>query len=351
MAKKILAVQHHLDDYECMWNGIEDLYIRDTGEALPPSFFFSLSSFGSFCYRKTPKSALKRMVSLGDGRTKQMYRFLAPIAGFTYKHYEYQTFEQALTKAKAEIDAGYPIVLGALDMYYLPYFPKLYHGDHIPFHYVLMIGYDEAAQCIDLLDCARQEAQTLPLDALRQAWDCGYPGLSKPNTVCTIRMNATKNKCQIAKEALATRGEMFLHPPVNFVGKKGFEKFIHELPQLKSELTKEEYDKLLENMVTFFGTVPTVPNALRGIDAPDEVAFCGGFDKMSRILDDMGQEYNNKAWLTAAAHFQEGAAFISEITNIIVAYLTGKRDGTHELPGLFTNVMDIMEDQFVLLGK
>jgi len=333
-----------------MWNGIEDLYIRDTGEKLPPNFFFSLSSFGSFCYMKTPKSDLKRMVSLGDGRTKQMYGFLAPIVEFEYKHCAYKTFEQAIKKAKAEIDAGYPPVLGALDMYYLPYYPKLYHGEHIPFHYVLMVGYDDA-RCVYLLDCGRKEMQTLSYDELRRAWNCSYPGLSGPNTVCMVRMNAGKNKRQIAREALAKKGEIFLNPPVSFVGRKGFDKFIRELPELKCELAKEDYDKILANMVTFFGTIPTVPNALRGIKEPDEVSFCGGFDKMSRVLDEMGREYENEEWLAASGRFEEGAAIISEIAEIIVAYLTHENDGTDELPGLFTEVMDIMTNAFVLLKR
>jgi len=351
MPEKIITLKHHLDDYECMWNGIEDLYIQRTGQALPPSFFFVLSGFGSFCYMKTQKAELKRMIALGDGRTKQMYEFLAPIAEFEYKHYEYKTFEQAIKKAKAEIDAGYPPVLGALDMYYLTYYPKLYHGDHIPFHYVLMVGYDDDAQCIYLLDCGREEMQTLPYDELRHAWNCSYSGLSKPNTVCTVRMNATKNKYQIAKEALAKKSDMFLKPPVGFVGKKGFQKFINELPKLKSELTKEDYDKLLANMVTFFGTVPTVPNALRGIKEPDEVNFSGGFDKMSRVLNDVGREYENEAWLAASSRFEEGAVIIAEITKVIVTYLTDENDKTDGLPGLFTKIMELMTDGFVLLGR
>lgn len=351
MQKKLIPLWHHMDDYECMWNGIEDLYIQDTGEKLPPSFFFTLSAFGSFCYMKTPKSDLKRMIALGDGRTKQMYEFLAPIVGFEYKHYEYKSFEQALKKAKTEIDAGYPPVLGALDMYYLPYFSKLYHGEHIPFHYVLMVGYDDDAKCIYLLDCGRKEVQTLPYDELRHAWDCSYPGLSKPNTVCTVRMNAVKNKYQIAKEALAKKGEMFLNPPVSFVGKKGFQKFINELPKLKSGLMKADYDKILANMVMFFGTVPTVPNALRGINEPDEVNFGGGFDKMSRVLNDMGKEFGNKTWLEASSRFKEGAEIISKITKVIVAYLTDENNKTEKLPELFTEVMDIMTDGFVLMGR
>lgn len=351
MQKKLIALKHHMDDYECMWNGIEDLYIRDTGEKLPPSFFFILASFGSFCYMKTPKSELKRMIAFGDGRTKKMYEFLAPIVGFEYKHYGYKTFEQAIKKAKAEINAGNPTVLGALDMYYLPYFSKLYHGDHIPFHYVLMIGYDDDVQCIYLLDCGRDEVQTLSYNELRQAWNCSYLGLSKPNTVCTVRMNSTKNKYQIAKEALAKKGEIFLNPPVSFVGRKGFQKFIYEFPKLKNELTKEDYDKILINMVTFFGTVPTVPNALRGIKEPDEVSFNGGFDKMSRVLKDLGKEYGNQTWVEASNRFDEGAVIISEITNVIVDYLIEKSDKTDQLPSLFTKVMDTMTDGFILLGS
>jgi hypothetical protein len=33
--KKLLEVTHCMDDYACMWNGVEDLYIQDTGETLP----------------------------------------------------------------------------------------------------------------------------------------------------------------------------------------------------------------------------------------------------------------------------------------------------------------------------
>ncbi|GLB28576.1 hypothetical protein LAD12857_04990 [Lacrimispora amygdalina] len=349
MQKRLITLKHHADDYECMWNGIEDLYIRETGETLPPSFFFILASFGSFCYMKTPKSKLKRMIALGDGRTKQMYEFLAPIVGFDYKHYEYKMFEQAINKAKSEIDAGYPPVLGALDMCYLPYYSKFYLGEHIPFHYVLMTGYDDDAQCIELFDCGREEMQVLPYTELRKAWNCSYSGLSGPNTVCTVRLCAAKTKYQIAKEALEKKAKMFLYPQVGFTGRKGFQKFIQELPKLKSELTKEDYDNILSNLVMFFGAVPTVPNALRGIRKPDEVNFNGGFDKMCRVLNEIGKEFGNDTWLKVSIIFQQGAEIISEIKDVIVAYLTGEKDRTDELTELFTKIMEIMTEGFILL--
>ena len=110
---------HHLDDYECMWNGIEDIYVNKTKQKIPEQFFFSMSGFCSFAYIKSNKSDIKRIVSFGDGRTKQMYKFLAPIVNFDYQHIESKTPELALEKAKKEIDNGFPVVIGALDMYYL----------------------------------------------------------------------------------------------------------------------------------------------------------------------------------------------------------------------------------------
>lgn len=347
--KRIIDIPHRVDDYVCMWNGTEDLYIRDTGEKLPPKFLFSLSSFGSFCYMKTPKAELKRMVAFGDGRTKQMYEFMAPIVGFKYKVYECKSFEKALAKIKSEIDSGFPCMIGALDMYYLPQFEKIYHIEHIPFHYELAVGYDEEEKVLFFNDCGREGILSISFDELKLAFDCSYPGLSKPNTVWAIRMNSAKNKYQIAKEALCKKKEMFLNPPVGFIGYKGFRKFIKELAKWKEELSKEDYDKILFNIVQFFGTVPTVPNALRGIDEPDEIEFCGGFDKISVVLSGLGKEYNDESMLKAADIFLEGAPIISKIKTIIVDYLAKNCDSTNDLPGLFTQAADIMKSGFEAL--
>ena len=125
---------------------------------------------------------------------------------------------------------------------------------------------------------------------------------------------------------------MYFNPPVSFVGRKGFEKFIHDLPKWEYELTKEEYDKVLINIVMLLGSVPTVPNVLRGISEPDKINYCGGFDKMSWILEEIGKEYDNKNWLKASERFEEGAVAISEIKDVIVAYLMGEHDKAVELP-------------------
>ncbi len=48
MNKPMVNIQHHQDDYECMWNGFEDIYITKTGEKIPNGFFFALSGFANF---------------------------------------------------------------------------------------------------------------------------------------------------------------------------------------------------------------------------------------------------------------------------------------------------------------
>ncbi|MCC0655331.1 MULTISPECIES: BtrH N-terminal domain-containing protein [unclassified Clostridioides] len=348
--RKIIEIKHHLHDYECMWNGIEDIYMNKMGESLPNDFFFLLSGFGSFCYLKTNKKELKRMVALGDGRTKKMYEFLAPIVGFEYKHYEFKKYEQALKKAKSEIDSGYPVVLGALDMYYLPYYEKLYHKEHIPFHYVLMVGYDDIEERIYLYDCGITDLISISYDELCECMNCSYPGLSKANTICTVRMNSSKNKYQIAQEALAIKRDMFLNPPTGFLGYKGFEKFIKELSQWKHELEKDDYDRILANMVMFFGTVPTIPNAIKGIEEPDSVEFKGGFDKMSKMLKSIGTEYKNDCWVEVAEIFEESAIIIEKISNIIIDYLLNKADETEKLPLLFSEILKQMKSGYLMLG-
>lgn len=346
---KVIKLTHHQDDYECMWNGIEDLYVTQRGEKLPPSFFFSLASFGSFVYLKTDKAEIKRMVALGDGRTKSMYQFLAPIVGFTYQQHQCQSFTVAIKKAKKEIDNGYPVILGTIDMFYLSYYEKFHYQEHIPLHYVLMVGYDDENEQITVHDCGCKTSKQISYDDLSKAWNCHYDGLSKPFTMWAIRMGQCHNKAQIAQLALQQKAESFLHPQVSFTGYKGFDKFIADLPKWKSELGKEEYDKVLCHMVQFYGEVPTIPNALLGIDKPDEIQFCGGFDKISRILFMLGQENNNACWLKVADYFNQGSLVITKIKTIIVDYLVAKNDLTFTLPQLYNQVKEIMINGFNML--
>ena len=100
-------------------------------------------------------------------------------------------------------------------------FEKLYHKEHIPFHYELVTGYDDTEKLLYFIDCGREDTQVIPYDDLRLATDCSYPGLSKPNTVWMIRTHTSKGKYEIAKEAFARKKDLFLHPPVGLISCRG----------------------------------------------------------------------------------------------------------------------------------
>lgn len=179
--------------------------------------------------------------------------------------------------------------------------------------------------------------------------NCSYPGLSSPNAVCTIRMKSEKDKFQIASEALAIQKERFLNPPASFLGHKCFEKMIQKLPGWKRAFSKEEYDKILLQMVTFFGTVPSAPNAIKGVDEPDGITYCGSFDKMARMLTEIGTEKREVRWLRAATFFHNGACLIQQISTVMTEYLCGKSDQTDRLPALFAAVLEKMKEGYSFL--
>lgn len=119
----------------------------------------------------------------------------------------------------------------------------------------------------------------------------------------------------------------------------------------KKQLSKEEYGKIFYNMVQFFGTVPTIPNALLGIDEDDEMEYGGGFDKIAVVLVEIGANNQDQKMLKASEEFQKGATVISKIKDVIVDYLTNQEDRTDEFPILFKEIEQIMINGFEILEE
>lgn len=351
MKKIIENFPHHFDDYECMWNGIEDIYMNKTGEKLPSQFFFAMSGFCSFAYIKTNKSDIKRMVSFGDGRTKQMYKFLAPIVNFDYHFIESKTPELALKKAKKEIDNDYPVVIGALDMYYLDYFEKIYHKEHIPFHYFLMVGYDDEKEKVYFYDCGRKELMNISYNNLYLAMSASYKGLSKPNTICTIRMDKPACKKEIFIKSMEIKSEQFLNPQTSFLGVNGIRKLAEEIINWENLLGKEDTKKILKNLVEFCGTVPTTPNVLKGIDKKDDVVFSCSRDKMSNVLIEIGNEYNNANIKKSGNLFSESGKCFEKLCDIFIDYLLDKRNDINISSEFLLNIADIEFRAYELISK
>jgi hypothetical protein len=327
--KKILTnFNHHLDDYECMWNGIEDIYQNKTNSILPKQFFFAMSGFCEFAYLTTNKQAIKRRLVFGDGRTDPMYEKIAEIVGFDFQKSVSSSPNLALQKAKKELDQNRPLVIGALDMYYLTYYPKLFHHEHIPFHYLLLIGYDDEKEEVTVLDCGRTEPQTLSYQDLFLAWNATYPGLTKPNTIYKITMNQPKSVEEIATTCLLQKANAFLNPPVSFLGYKGMEKFQKELPNWEKTLGTSEVKKIWSELVPFFGSVPTTPALLKGLPKEEDgpIVFQASRDKFARVLEDLAIRMNLPELKEASLNFFKSGEEYQKVCDALIEYLLTDKD-------------------------
>lgn len=352
MSCKIIKMHHKLCDYTCMWNGIEDLYERKMGEEVPDYFFFCLSGIGNFVYLKFDKGRLRRMAGWGDGRTKKMYQAISDTAGFTYKHIEGRSFEYAMKKAKEQIDMDSPVVLGALDMYYLNYYPKFYHMAHIPIHYILMVGYDDEKQCAYFHDCGHQEIQKLSYADLEMALNIEKTELSDKNTVCCVDFSKdVKSIRRIAIEGFKAKAKAALNPPVSFVGIPGMRKLAKEILSWQNEMSEVEFRTSLENITIFTGTVPMLPDKLSGYRTAEDITHCAVRDRMGALFIELDEKYGIAGFKEAGKLFLQSGDILQNMTDLIVEYLIGNRSELNDLPGMISRIADIEEEAYMRIDE
>ncbi len=347
MSIKVIQMHHKVCDHTCMWNGIEDLYERRTGNEVPDYFFFCMSGIGNFAYLKFNRGEVRRIAAWNDGRTKKMYQQICSTVGFTYKHIEGRTFEYTLRKAKEMIELDTPVVLGCLDMYYLEYYPKFYHQIHIPIHYVLMVGYNEEEQCIYVQDCGMSQVQKITYKDLEQALNIEKTSLSDKNTLCHVDFSGEIRPIRrIAEEGLRAKAEAALNPQTSFAGIPGMRKLAREIPNWINELTPEEYKATLMNLTVCTGTVPNLPDRLRGLDGKDDMKHCAVRDRLGNLLANLGKEYQMTGWVEAGALFLSSGELFQDMTDIIVDYLLGERKDLLALPDMISRIADLEEEAY-----
>lgn len=283
MSKKLIELEHHLCSGCCMWSGIEDVYATKRNEALPEAFFFSMASCGENIYLKFSDKNKPRMFSVGDGRTRVTYNHLKDIVGFTYRISEGRSYEYALKCIKMEIDQRKPVILGPLDMFYLPYL-KMYQKDHIPMHYVLMVGYDDESEKIFLYDCDRIELQELSYKELRDAWAIEKNAVGDKNGFIRFSLNEDcKSVPEIVEASLHRKAAEQLRQKPEMIGVSAFKKIAREFPHWATVLSAEAYKNALKGLPEFWGTVPKLPNRLMGIDEEEHgVSYHGDVNGSAR---------------------------------------------------------------------
>ena len=342
---KLITLPHKVCGMTCMINGLEDLYEQETGVRLPDWLLLHLSGLLGFVYARNKNAPTPRMVFWGKQIAKYQYETLADVVGFTWQMVENRSFPYTLKRAKEYIDQGTPALLGALDMYHLPYYDKFYHNFHVPIHHVLMVGYDDAREAVLVLDCDRPDIQTIPYADLEPAWDVTIPGMGKRNTFYTFKFNGQIADVEtIARRGLLKRANEMLEPPISMFGIKGMRKLARELPRWPQELDAKQLDVSLHHLAEFTGVPPIPPNRLTGYDAPDD--HTAGRILFAGLLRQLAADYEMPAWAEAAAVFEQSGQALVELTDAVVDYLLGESDTLVPASELITEIAALEECAF-----
>ncbi len=350
MSKKIIEMKHHMCDGCCMWSGIEDVYVNRIGEDVPEAFLFALSSYGENVYLKFHDRNRPVLLNVCDGRTRKTYDKIKAEIGLQYKISEGRTFEYAFKSVKSEIDHGSPVIIGPLDMFYLPYL-KMYHKNHIPMHYVLMVGYDEEERCVYVYDCGRSEMQTLPYDELRSAWQIEKNSVGDKNGFIRFTLfGQMQSQYDLAKRIFKRKAEEQLKEKLKFTGVNAFRKIAYEFPAWSSDMSEEEYRNALMSLIEFFGRVPKLPDKLSGIDnETSDIPYKGNCDRLGNVLLVLGNKFQQKNWSEAGSLFIEVGEIFEKITNSMVSYLCGGKDSLEFISKYFLKIADLEEKAYKLL--
>lgn len=347
MSRVEISIKHHLCSGCCMWSGIEDVYCTKKEVDVPEGFFFMMASFAEAVYLKFPGKENARMFSVGDGRPSHTYGNMKDILDFSYHIYGGKTFEQALFHVMKEVDAGYPVVLGPLDMYHLPYL-KMYHQFHIPIHYILMVGYDTEKECVLVYDCDRENLMELPYDELQNAWDVEKNVVGDCNGYIKFRLpDSLKSPEQILLESMKRKAVTQLSEKPYMIGVTAFQKAAKDFPKWKRDLTATSYRTTLMHLPEYWGRVPKLHARFMG--APKEskdIPYQANMDRFSYCLEAIGLEFGIDTYREAAVLFAESGLLYQEITDRIVNHVCDGEDTLKEIPSLLLQIGNLYEKAY-----
>lgn len=348
--KKVIELPHKILDYSCPINGTEDQYEWKTGTRLPGYFLMDLSAIG-FIYIKQKRAPAPRMICWGNGMGKAQHEFLGDLIRYRWHCSEGRPFEEAWQTAKASVTRGTPVILGLLDMYHLPYYPKFYHHIHIPQHFVLLVGYDEDQGTALVQDNGLPGLQEIALSDLRPAWNVHNPGQGQKNTLYILEFGPRiAGLEEIVRQGFKKRADSFLNSPAGFMGLRGMRKAAQELPLWNAEMSAPQWTEALRFLVTFTcSVVPNLPQQLLsfplGYNDPHQACR----DRFAQELTHFSRLYAQPHWEQAAQLLQSSGVLIEQLTQAATDALLGDQTAFDAAPGLMNQIADAEEQAFRLL--
>lgn len=272
---KILNLPHRVCKSTCFSNGLENI-LEWKGKKYINYLLPVLGGMGEFTYLKFKNANPPRMVYWG-ANTKYLLKDLEKIIGFKEILSENKAFKNTFTKVKEFIGNNQPVVVGALDMYYLHYYPDIYHQKHIPIHYILAVGYDDDKQEVCVQDCSFEEVQKISYSEFEKALNINVPAMSKKNTIrAFILPRDLPSELEIAQNGLSFRAEKMLKPSVKLFGIPAMKKLAKEIFDWKD---KESFEHLV-----IYATKP--PELPKTFEKSDGMRFW-----KSQVLKKLGGKY------------------------------------------------------------
>lgn len=325
--KKFLNLPHRVCKSTCFSNGLEDILEwkdRKYMNYLLPI----LGGMGEFAYIKFKRANPPQMVFWG-ANTKYLMNDLEKVIGFKQTIIENKTFKNIFIAIKKFINNGQPVVAGALDMYYLYYYPEIYRKKHIPIHYVLVVGYDDDKQEVYIQDCGCDDVQKISYLEFEKSLNVNVPGMSKKNTIRAFDFpRKLPSELEIAKKGLSFRAKKMLNPPVKLFG-------IPAMKKLAKEIFDWEDKESFEHLVIYATTPPELPKTF---EKSDGMRFW-----KSRVLKELGERYKIDKWLKVSDMFQKSGKLITEICKA-----AAKQD-REKISNLILEVANIEEEAYQIL--
>lgn len=300
---KLLNLPHRVCESTCFSNGLEDL-TSWKGADYMPYLLPVLGGASGFTYLKFKLANPPCMVYWGPS-TKYFMRDMSGLIGFTETIFEGKRFEAMFKQLKDFIDLGQPVVSGALDMYYLPYYRTLYGKLHVPIHYVLVVGYNDAEETVYVQDCTHAGVQKISYGDFKNALNVTVPGMSKKNTLRAFTFpKELPSELELSKKGFAAKAERFLNPPVKLFGAPAMRK-------LSKDIQAWDNRGCFEHMVTYATVPPRIPKTFEDSHG---MRFW-----LAEVLEKLGRNYTRDCWVEASEQFKNSGKLIQKLCESALA--------------------------------
>jgi len=302
---KLIEIPHEVHESTCYVNGLFDVL---TWQGARYDYFLLpvIGGMASFAYLKFKMAKPPCMVYWGNN-PKYLLKDLGEIIGFTQTISEGKSFKNEFPKMKEHLDNDEPVMVGALDMYYLHYYPELYKKEHVPIHYVLMVGYDDERQVVYVHDCSITGVQEISYTELEKALDVNVPGMSKKNTYRIFQLpQKMPTELEIADKGFTNKAKRMLKPPVSMFG-------IPAMRKLAKEIIFWSDRDCFRHMVAYAGLTP--PLIAEDLSHNDGLRF-----EQARVFREMGQKYQRKEWCKASTLFRKSGELLVRLCECALEY-------------------------------